>query len=134
MSPLEGPAGKGDQREQDHHRPDRARHRRHHNRGRSSSPGRHRRRHSTDGHQGRTRKPGSTIFWAPPASTGGTPITSYYLCANGISKEVSASTRRWTFTKLRAGWTYKLYVSARNAEGRSVNATVLVKVHPAITH
>lgn len=74
----------------------------------------------------------ATIFWAPPTSNGGSPITSYHLYANGISEEVSANTRRWTFTKLRAGYTYELYVSARNAKGRSLNATVLVKVYPSI--
>lgn len=74
----------------------------------------------------------ATIFWAPPTSNGGSPITSYHLYANGVSKEVSPTTTRWTFTHLRAGYTYKLYVSARNAKGRSANATVLVKVYPAV--
>ena len=74
----------------------------------------------------------AAIFWAPPTSTGGSLVTSYHLYANGISKEVSATTRRWTFTKLRAGFSYKLYVSARNAKGLSLNATVVVKVYPAV--
>ena len=75
----------------------------------------------------------ATIFWALPKSTGGAPITSYHLRVNTVAKEVSATTRRWTFTKLRAGLTYKLSVSARNAKGRSAEVSVLVKVYPAIT-
>ena len=74
----------------------------------------------------------ATILWAPPKSTGGSPITSYHLYSNGVSKEVSATTRRFTFTKLRAGFTYKLYVSARNAKGRSVETVVAVKVYPEV--
>lgn len=75
----------------------------------------------------------ASITWASPASTGGAPVTAYHLYANGVSKEVSATTRRWTFTRLRGGATYRLSVSARNAKGLGVVSTVLVTVYPAVT-
>ena len=91
---------------------------------------------STD--DGRCRGPGSAAREAPLgrlAHGEGSRIglTSYHLYANRVSQEVSATTRSWTFTTLHSGWTYKLYVSARNAKGRSIEATVLVNVLPAIT-
>ena len=74
----------------------------------------------------------ATILWTPPASAGGSAITSYRVSANGVTKVLGPTARRWTFTKLRGGVTYKLSVQARNAKGASINATVAVKVYPAI--
>jgi subtilisin family serine protease len=72
-----------------------------------------------------------TITFAPPTNNGGTTITGYRITRNGKDSAgagpktvtVSASTRSYTFTKLRAGAWYTLSVSAVNSVGTGTAAS-----------
>ena len=67
----------------------------------------------------------ATITWAPPASTGGAPVSAYRVSRDGtdsgntgpFSTVVAASTRTFTFRFLNPWDTYKLQVQAVNAVG-----------------
>lgn len=76
----------------------------------------------------------ATIFWAPPINTGGTPITSYHPYAK---RHLEGGQHDDPPVDLHqaAGWLDVQAVRLRvQRQGRSMNATVLVKVYAAITH
>ncbi len=69
----------------------------------------------------------ATITWAPPANTGGPPITGYRVARDGTDSNgtgaytttVSKDARSFTFNLLKPGSTYTLTVAAITAAGTS---------------
>ena len=67
----------------------------------------------------------ATLTWTPPTSTGGTAITGYRLSRDGTDTSgtgayatvVPATSRTFTFSKLKAGLPYTLKVQAVNGVG-----------------
>ena len=80
----------------------------------------------------------ATITWAPPTSTGGSPITGYTVARNGHdsngsgpwSATVTATTRSYTFTLLIPGNPYTLTVRAltKNGAGAIASKTVTIPI------
>lgn len=66
-----------------------------------------------------------TLGWAPPASTGGSAITSYAVVVDGAAPvALSATTRTFTRTGLTAGSSHALTVRAGNSAGNGPTAGV----------
>ena len=68
------------------------------------------------------------IYWQPPSSTGGTPITAYTVIATGGTAPVtcaptSVSNTSCTLVGLSAGITYSISVTATNSVGTSLAST-----------
>jgi hypothetical protein len=63
----------------------------------------------------------ATLYWASPASTGGAAIDRYQIRRGTSSfvRNLGPTARRFTFTRLRNGSFYRLYVRAHNAKGFS---------------
>lgn len=77
----------------------------------------------------------TTLFWDPPTSTGGSPITGYQVHRDGVDTNghgaytsgiLAADTTSAPFNKLVPGNTYHLSVVAINANGTSQPASVSV--------
>jgi hypothetical protein len=63
----------------------------------------------------------ATLFWAPPVRTGGARIDRYQIRRGTSSyvRNLAPTARRFTFTRLRNGSLYRLYVRAHNVKGFS---------------
>lgn len=74
----------------------------------------------------------ATVGWAPPADDGGSPVTAYRVSRDGLdsagtgpwSTVVPATARAYTFQRLIPGRTYILQVTAINAAGTGISASV----------
>jgi glucose/arabinose dehydrogenase len=80
----------------------------------------------------------ATITWAPPAATGGQPITGYRVSRDGVDSAgegayttvVAASARSFTMTRLVTGRSYTLSVQAVTAAGDGAAAARTVTITP----
>jgi hypothetical protein len=63
----------------------------------------------------------ATLYWAGPASTGGAAVDRYQIRrgTSSFARNLGPTARRFTFTRLRNGSFYRLYVRAHNAKGFS---------------
>ena len=82
----------------------------------------------------------ASLSWGLPTSTGGAPITGYYVARDGgtggqnpWSTTVPATTRSQGFSNLAAGSTYTFSVAAINSLGRGPIATVQVTMPVSAT-
>jgi hypothetical protein len=74
------------------------------------------------------------LTWSAPSSTGGSSVTGYRVSRSGFAKTLSASSRSYTFTGLRSGTGYTLYVQAVNRVGAGAAArTSVTTSRPAPT-
>jgi hypothetical protein len=64
-----------------------------------------------------------TLFWSPPGSTGGSPVTGYTVSLSGGPALDLGVVGSHTFTGLTRGTAYQLSVRARNAVGSGAVAT-----------
>jgi hypothetical protein len=78
----------------------------------------------------------AVLRWAPPTSTGGSPVTGYKIARDGTdsagvgswSTTVTATTTSAQFTRLKPGTSYHLSVRAINAAGTGPAKTVTVVI------
>jgi CSLREA domain-containing protein len=72
------------------------------------------------------------VSWSPPASNGGSPITSYTVTSNtgGFSVTVDGSITSTTITGLTNGTSYRFRVRATNAAGTGPNSPLSNAVIP----
>jgi hypothetical protein len=63
----------------------------------------------------------ATLYWAAPASTGGARIDRYQIRrgTSTYARNLPPTARHFTFTHLRNGSLYRLYVRAHNTKGFS---------------
>ena len=76
------------------------------------------------------------VAWEPPAADGGTPVTAYSVVAvpsgqapTPAAKTLPADATGTTVGPLLNGTTYEIRVTARNAQGTSLPATVVATPH-----
>jgi hypothetical protein len=76
----------------------------------------------------------ATVTWTPPASDGGSPITSYRITGRGTDQEVTTggSATSAVFTGLTNGVEHKFKVFARNGAGESVASLLSNPVIPGV--
>ena len=71
----------------------------------------------------------ATVAWSPPASTGGSAITSYVVTRDGAAPvTLPAQSRNFTVTDLQPGANDTVAVQAVNAAGEGAPGAVVVKV------